>query len=144
MRILDGRVFAFVAFDVGFEIDLEHARRLLDGTRATGLRQDRPASPETRYPDPPVEVSLGEERLSIGVTATIVARLFDFGVVSIGFLLPPPETLADLAPYGRAVLEQARLVAVADRHLRVLVPRVAPAVARLEIADLSRDYLTSR
>jgi hypothetical protein len=141
MRILDGRVFAFVAFDVGFEIDLEHARRLLDGTRATGLRQDRPASPETRYPDPPVEVALGEERLSIGVTAAVVARLFDFGVVSIGFLLPPPATLADLAPYGRALLEQAGLVAVADRHLRALVPRVAPAVARLEIADLSEDYL---
>jgi hypothetical protein len=100
MRILDGRVFAFVAFDVGFEIDLEHARRLLDGTRATGLRQDRPASPETRYPDPPVEVSLGEERLSTGVTALVVARLFDFGVVSIGFLVPRPRPSRTWRPMG--------------------------------------------
>jgi len=141
MRILDGRVFAFVAFDVGFEIDLEHARRLLDGTRAAGLRQDRPAPAEVRYPEPPVEVTLGEQRLPTGVTASVCARLFDFGVVSIGLTLPAPPTLADLAPYGRALLEQAGLVAMADRHLRALMPRVAPAVARLEIADLSEDYL---
>jgi hypothetical protein len=141
MRILDGRVFAFVAFDVGFEIDLEHARRLLDGTRVTGLRQDRPAPAEERYPDPPVEVVLGEQRLSTGVTAAVSARLFDFGVISIGFVLPAPATLADLAPYGRALHEQAGLVAAADGCLRALMPRVAPAVARLEIADLSEDYL---
>ena len=141
MRILDGRVFAFVAFDVGFEIDLEHARRLLDGTRPTRLRQDRPAPAEVRYPDPPVEVVLGEQDLPTGVRASVCARLFDFGVVSIAFTLPAPPALADLAPYGRTLLEQAGLVALADEHLRALVPRVAPAVVRLEIADLSEDYL---
>jgi len=141
MRILDGHVFAFFAFDIGFEIDLEHARRLLDGTRAAGLKQDRPAPAELRYPDLPVEVALGEQRLDTGVTATVSARLFDFGVVSIGYTLPAPATLGDLAPYGRALLEQAALAAVADRHLRALVPRVAPAVKRLEIADLSEDYI---
>jgi hypothetical protein len=141
MRILDGRVFAFFAFDIGFEIDLEHARRLLDGTRAAGLKQDRPAPAEVRYPDLPVEVSLGEQQLETGVTASVSARLFDFGVVSIGYTLPAPATLADLAPYGRALLEQAGLAAVADGHMRALVPRVAPAVKRLEIADLSEDYI---
>jgi hypothetical protein len=142
MRILDGRVFAFFAFDIGFEIDLEHARRLLDGTRAAGLKQDRPAPAELRYPDLPVEVSLGEQRLDTGVTASVSARLFDFGVVSIGYAIPAPATLADLAPYGRALLEQAGLAAVADRQMRALVPRVAPAVKRLEIADfLCEDYI---
>ena len=142
MRILDGRVFAFVAFDVGFEIHLEHARRLLDGTRASGLKHDRPAPPaEVRYPEPPVEVALGEHRLPNGVPATVSARLFDFGVVSVGFTMPAPPTLADLAPYGRALLEQAGLLAVADGHLRALVPRVAPAVVRLDIVDLSEDYV---
>jgi hypothetical protein len=142
MRILDGRVFAFVAFDVGFEIDLEHARRLLDGTRVTGMKQDRPAPAEVRrYPDPPVEVLLGEQRLETGVTASVSARLFDFGVVSVGFVMPAPATLADLARYGRALLEQGGVVALADRHLRALMPRVAPAVVRLQIADLCEDYL---
>src|SRR5688572_23823193 len=141
MRILDGRVFAFVAFDVGFEIDLEHARRLLDGTRDTKLRQDRPAPAEVRYPEPPVEIALGEQRLSTGETATASARLFDFGVVSIVFTLPIPGTLAELAPYGRALFEQAGLVAVADGCLRALMPRVAPAVARMDIADLTEEYL---
>ena len=141
MRILDGRVFAFVAFDVGFEIDLEHARRLLDGTRITGLRQDRPAPLGVRYPDPPVEVALGEQALQTGVNATVSARLFDFGVVGIGFTLPAPDMLADLAPFGRSLHEQAGLVATANRLLRALMPRVAPAVARLEIADLAEDYV---
>jgi hypothetical protein len=141
MRILDGRVFAFVAFDVGFEIDLEQARRLLDGTRTTGLRQDRPAPPGVRYPEPPVEVALGEQALQTGLTATVSARLFDFGVVSIGFVLPAPDALADLAPFGRALHEQAGLVAAADGLLRALMPRVAPAVARMDVADLAEDYV---
>jgi hypothetical protein len=141
MRILDGRVFAFFAFDIGFEIDLEHARRLLDGTRVAGLKQDRPAPAELRYPDLPIEVALGEQRLGTGAIASVSARLFDFGVVSIGFTLPVPATLADLAPYGRALFEQGGLVAIADAHLRALVPRVESAVKRLDIADLCEDYL---
>jgi hypothetical protein len=140
VRILDGRVFAFVAFDIGFEIDLEEARRLLDGTRVPGLRQDRPTPAEVQYPARPVELSLGEQRLPDGTAATVTARLFDFGVVSLLFTLPAPPTLADLAPYGRALLEQAGLVALADAQLRALVSRVAPAVARLDIADLSEEY----
>src|SRR5262245_52323175 len=63
VRIVDGRLFAFVAFDVGFEIDLEKARTLLHGTRVPAMRQDRPTPPEVEYPEVPVELNLGEQRL---------------------------------------------------------------------------------
>lgn len=140
MRILDGHVFAFVAFDIGFEIDLERARRLLDGTRVPGLRQERPTPPEVRYPEAPVELSLGEQTLPDGTVAVVTARLFEFGVTSILFTLPAPPTLADLAPVGRRLLDQVGLVALAEAHLRALVPRVAPAVSRLAVADLTEEY----
>ena len=68
MQILDGRLFAFVAFDMGFEIDLERARQLLQGTRVPALRQDRPTPPEVEYPEPPVELSLGEQQLPRGAS----------------------------------------------------------------------------
>jgi len=140
VRILDGRLFAFVAFDVGFEIDVERARELLDATPAPGLRLHRPTPPEVGYPQPPVEVGLGEQRLRGIATATITARLFDFGVVSILFTLPPPPTLADMAPYGRALLDQADLLEVAKAQVEALVTRVAPAVARRGLADLREEY----
>jgi hypothetical protein len=140
VRILDGRLFAFVAFDVGFEIDLERARRLLQGTRAPALRQERPTPPEVEYPEAPVEVGLGEQLLLGGTTAVVSARLFDFGVVSILYTVPLPPTLEALAPCGRALLDQAGLVALAEEHMQALVQRVAPAVARLQVADLSEEY----
>ena len=140
VRIVDGRLFAFVAFDVGFEMDLEKARTLLHGTRVPALRQDRPTPPEVDYPEAPVELNLGEQRLLGDTVAVVTARLFDFGVVSVSFTLPLPAGLEDLAPYGRQLLDQVGLVRLAQAHVDALIPRVAPAVTRLGVADLSEEY----
>src|SRR5262245_37284311 len=125
VRIIDGRLFAFVAFDIGFEIDLEKARTLLHGTRVPALRQARPTPPEVDYPEAPVELSLGEERFPADIVATVTARLFDFGVVSVLFELPLPSELGELGPYGRWLLDQAGLVKLARARVDALVPRVA-------------------
>src|SRR5258705_4761227 len=97
MRILDGRVYAFVAFDVGFEIDLDRATALLDAARAPGLKLRRPAPASIRYPEAPVEIALEDHNLPDGSVAATSARLFDFGAVSICFTFLPTPTLEELA-----------------------------------------------
>jgi hypothetical protein len=141
VRILEGQTFAFVAFDVGFEIDLDATTRLLDAGRVPALRPRRPSPPSVRYPESPVELGLGEHRLSDGSVAAVSARLFDFGVVSICFVLPVPETILELAPWARFLVDDAGLGETATRYLGDLVERVRPAVVRLRVSDVSEEYL---
>jgi hypothetical protein len=140
MRILDGRLFAFVAFDVGFEIDLARIAGLCAAERARGLRPRRPAPPSVRYPEPPVEVQLEDHRLPDGTTATLTARFFDFGVVSFCFNMPPPPTVEELAARGRYLVDQAGLVEAAEARLRLLVERVRPAIVRFGLNDIREEY----
>src|SRR5258705_13946838 len=121
MRILDGRLYAFVAFDIGFEIALDRATALLDAARAPGLKLRRPAPASIRYPEAPVELALEDHRLPDGSVAATTARLFDFGVVSFSFTLLSPPTLEELAARGRYLVEPGGLVEAARRHLTDLV-----------------------
>jgi hypothetical protein len=140
MRILDGRCFAFVAFDVGFEIELAQVMRLLDAGRAPEVRPRRPAPPSVRYPEPPVEVALADHRLPDGATATVIARIFDFGVVSLCFTLPLPATLEALPAQGRYLAEQSDLAPAAEARLAHLLERIRPAVARFAVSEIREDY----
>ncbi len=140
MRILDGRTFAFVAFDVGFEIDLERATAVLDASRAPGLRPRRPAPAGLRYASSPVELALGDHVFPDGTRAAVNARLFDFGVVSICFLLPAPATIAELPRRARFLIDEAALTESAERYLRTLAERVQPAVVRFGVHDAYEEY----
>src|SRR5262245_32095974 len=140
MRIADGRLFAFVAFDIGFEINLARATEILAAGRAPAVHPRRPAPPSVRYPEPPVETLLDDHRLPDGTTATVAARLFDFGVVSFCFTFPPPATVAELAARGRVLMDQADLTEAAERYLAALVERVRAAVVRLGVNDLREEY----
>jgi hypothetical protein len=141
VRILEGRTFAFVCFDIGFEIDLEAATRLLDAGRAPAPLPRRPAPPSVRYPELPVELGLGEHRLPDGSVASVSVRLFDFGVISVCFLLPVPATVAALAPWARFLIDEGGLVEAATAHVREVTERVRPAVVRPSLHEMSEEYL---
>jgi hypothetical protein len=140
MRILDGRLLAFVAFDVGFEIALDRATALLDAPRGIPLKLRRPAPPSMRYPAAPVEVSLEDHRLPDGTLAALGARIFDFGVVSFCFTLPSPPTLADLPGRGRLLVEEAGLREAAESALEDMLERLRPTVVRPDVEPVAEDY----
>ena len=142
LQILDGRVLALFAFDVGDAIDLEAIPAVLRPERAQLVRR-RPAPAYVQYAVPPVEIALGERpvRLPAGdVAATVSARLFDFGAVSLTFALPAPTTLAALADVSHALATDADLVSAARAALQALVADIAPAIGRLGLNDLIEDY----
>jgi hypothetical protein len=140
MRILDGRTLAFVAFDIGFEIDLDAATTLLAAGRAPGLRHQRPAPPSLRWPAPPVEVALADHTLPDGTTATVSARLFDFGVVSVCFVMPPPASVAELPARARFLAAGSGLIDAAARAVDDLAERVRGAVVRFGVNDVREEY----
>lgn len=140
-QILRGRLTAFFAFDVAYAIDLAAIPQFLNPERAQ-LVGSRRAPEYVRYVEPPVEVALAEHDVKLPggtVRAKTTARLFEFGAISIAFVLPLPESLAGLPALADA-LADADLGAQARKALEELVGDVRPAMQRAGFNDISEDY----
>jgi hypothetical protein len=140
-RIVAGRVHALFAFDVANAIDLEAIPSVLRPGRAS-LTPRKPAPEYLRYTVAPVELTLGERRLSLGgasVTAHVTARLFDFGAISLDWTLPSPPRLADLPVLAEA-LARADGALQSRRLLDELVSDIGPALRGFAANELVEDY----
>jgi hypothetical protein len=114
---------------------------LLDASRAPGLRLRRPAPPSLRYPAAPVEIALADHLLPDSTKAAVSARVFDFGVVSVAFVLPAPERLDELPARARFLVHDAALTDAALGAVQALAERVKPAVVRFGISAILEEYL---
>ena len=169
-----GAVVVYRLYDVGYEIDLERAAELLADTpreRAT-LRQtlqassDRPAEAGEEEPatarrsaraevqaiqikTPPITSPLGVDTITLGTRrhdVHVSARIFDFGVVSMRLHVKTPSLLSwpEYSAFGNAVDAAPGLSALFERHLRQLTTRLAPTIARAQVAPVTEDYIVYR
>ena len=141
---------------MGYEIDLERALDFLATTpeeRETlrlKLEQRRRVEAQAiRIKNPPVTVSLGDEEFEAGGRrhqGRVSARIFDFGVISLRMRCAMPDAIgwAALAGFGDSGALSAAAKASFDRRIRALTDRIAPAIARLQIAPVSEDYVVYR
>ena len=140
-RIETGRTLALFAFDVANAIDLEAVPAVLRPGRAR-LTPRKPAPEYVSYTVPPVELSLGERVFILGdasLPATVTARLFDFGAISLAWTLPAPARLADLPPLSEA-LARADGAAQSRRLLDELLSEIRPALQGAAPTELVEDY----
>lgn len=140
--VLDGVCHAFFAFDVGREIDLDAAARVLGaqrtppvgGSRQPFLRFDK-APVRCRLPLAPVEV----EGLAPCREAEVV--LHDFGGVSVELRVaaagPPPALAAVAAALGSAETTQAAARALVEEVVR----RLGSAIEAPRVAEDVEEYL---
>ena len=141
-RIVEGRVLCLFAFDVASAIELASIPSDLRPERAR-IAPRRPAPEYVGYANPPVEISLGEQRVGVGgrsAAVSVTARLFDFGAVSISWSLPMPDTLGDLPGVAQALAAETELGRLARRLLEGLVERIAPCLERPGLNDLVEDF----
>jgi hypothetical protein len=139
-----GTLHAFVAFDWGDEVDLEHARRLVPA-EVLDLPRRRRTPTSFAYRPPPLRFRTGPVALQLpeigAVAAPAEVTVFDFAAVSVAievpFRLPPPGLsrvagwLADPTPVVKAACE-----AVAPFHEQLL-----PAIAHPSWQhDFSEEY----
>jgi len=99
--------------------------------------------------NPPVSVTLGEERVVIdgrSHEATMSARIFDFGVVSLRLRVDAAPSIGwdAYSRFGTAVDVGTDLTPLFQQHLRTLFERITPAVERPAIAPVSEDYVVFR
>ncbi|MGH7539045.1 MAG: hypothetical protein ACREMF_10435 [Gemmatimonadales bacterium] len=150
-----GAVVLYRLYDVGYEIDLERALDVLATTpeeraalRAT-LKRQRAEARAIRIKNPPITISLGTEQFAAGErrhSAQLSARIFDFGVISLRLPCEIPGALAwsAFSPFGNAAELSGAAKAAFDRRIRDLTGRIAAAIARLDIAPVSEDYVIYR
>src|SRR5262249_31165940 len=98
--------------------------------------------------NPPVLIQLGTESVDVGGRAErfdVSARVFDFGVLSLRARVPAPDRLAwsEFVPFG--VAAGASEAWSLFEHCRDrLLERIRPAIDRLEVSEVSEDYIVYR
>jgi hypothetical protein len=145
--VRDGRLLAYRMLDVADAIDLAALERITEtqGRRRRGL--SREGAQSLVFAAPPVEMALDPcvvplDRLGVRVEATVVARFFDFGAVSICFEMPiaPGTDASDLVPLCDALYDAP----VLDRMARELVPgllrRLEGAIERGHESSVIETY----
>jgi hypothetical protein len=134
------------AFDIGDEIDLERARKLLQGELGQLSRRKR--TPESiGYRPAPIRVPLEPAGICLpGDVATVrppraELTLFDFGAVSLAvqfFLSTTPSALLELAG---SLAEPTPLNEKARALLAPWIERLRPAVYDFSESSLSEEYI---
>jgi hypothetical protein len=146
---VDAAAIAYRLYDVGYEIDLDRASALFAPDAASRERPARNEAQALQIVNPPLFVSLGTERLTIGGgthRADVSARLFDFGTCSLQLRLEAAAPLSweEFTTFGNAVDASPQLPSIFARHLEALRARVAPAVERPNLASVVEDYVVFR
>src|SRR5688572_14026103 len=144
-----GGAMVYRLFDVGYEIHLDGALALLVANAPARERPLRGEAQAMQIANPPVSVTLGGERVVIdghSHEATMSARIFDFGVVSLRLRVDAGASIGweQYSRFGNAVDVGTDLSPLFQQHLRALFERIAPAIERPSIAPVSEDYVVFR
>lgn len=145
---VDGEAIAYRLYDVGYEIDLERAARLLGAAERGRTRPGRLEGRAFEIRQPPLSAELGERELSVAGKPTrgrLAVHLFGFGVCSLRFAVPAPAGVAwaDFTAFG-AALDAAELARLFAAELDILLARVRDAIERPALAPVVEDYIVFR
>ena len=134
--IQEGAVICYRLFDVGDEIALDRAEERFRAGPVHRRVQLSPAGAQSlALARPPLDVTLGGRRVDLpapcgAATAEVSARLFDFGAISVRFVIPitPGTTLDALVPLCTDAYDSAQLTAAARTALDALLLQLGDAI----------------
>jgi hypothetical protein len=137
-----GSLIIIRQFDIADEVDLIKVQALHVAERSL---RTRPRSTALLLSNPPLAIALGSQTITLGgspVTVDIVARVFDFGTVSVRMRLALPSGLpwADLAALVRAAQTDDDLTRVARKATTELEELIASTLTGRHTSDLYEDY----
>jgi hypothetical protein len=136
-------------YDVGYEVRLDRALELLASSAPERVRPVRGEAQAIQIKDPPITVILGTESLVVGGRrrdVEVSARIFDFGVVSLRVRVPAPGELPfeEFTRFGNTIDAEGAHLALFEQHLRLLTERIAPAVERFRVSQVTEDFIVYR
>ncbi len=151
-----GNVTALRLFDLAYAVDLVQAERLWASQARQGARSRLTGTPPkaVSFGDPPlglvlppITLPLAHANGTLDVEASVLARLYAFGVVTLAVQVPADGL--DWAAYTArvnavdAAIGPQTEIAFWHRLLDVLRGPIGPALTRPNRSDLEEDYLVA-
>lgn len=133
------------AFDIGYEIDLDAARRLI--AVEDGALPRRKRTPESiRYRPAPLRLAVEADRmrppgrLELSAAPRAELSIFDFGAASLMVHLPVSAAPSDLTRAMGELAEPASWVESARAIVSPWIDRLKPTIVGFEWSPLSEEY----
>jgi hypothetical protein len=144
----EGRLLTYRIFDVGDEIELDVAARLVNERReGQRPRLAREKGQGLLFTTPPLDVDLGRCTLALPAPfvpcqASLSARLYDYGAVSMRFEIPIDRgtDLETLLPLCDHLYDSPAVDAVARQKLDAFLPEVGRALVGAHVVDVLETY----
>lgn len=142
---ISGRVYVMLAFDIGFQVNLDQAEPLVrEATRRRVVRARRPAPVWFDYSPPPLRLVLDGEPVAVGERPTdpaIEMLIYDFGAALLIYQLPLPGTLTELPTLGAELFAHMGLEEDARARVAKILDAIRPAVERPGLSEAVEDYI---
>jgi hypothetical protein len=147
--VVGGSAMIYRLYDVGYEIDLARAGRLLTPQAPPLPRPRRVEAAALVTPNPPLIFDLGTRTFDVGGTAlqaSLSAAIFDFGVISlrVGVTAHPDLPWSDYVAFAGALHGAPSCRFLCDQTVPELLASLGPAVQRQAIASVTEDYIVLR
>ncbi len=141
---IGGHVSALFAFDIGFQIDLDRAGELAQGTtRQRVVRARRPAPVWFDYKPPPLRLVVAgptEPITGLRTSGDVELLIYDFGAALLTYRFPMPDRLGGLPALSAALFENEALAADASSRLERIMRLITPAIERPKLREFIEDY----
>lgn len=145
LRISSGKILVYHLFTLADAVDLDRLRASWGAESTRARLVSRRATPEyIQFQNPPVSLPLGlrtvEPARGQPIAGQVVAKLFDFGVVSLRWEIPTPDNWEDLVTAGRLYIDNPAFEVMSRRILDEIRPRLLPALKNPYDQWLHEDY----
>lgn len=139
-----GQCRFMLAYDMGFQVDLERARTMLSDAAPYQIVRGRRPSPQWfGYQPAPLRLTVDVGSVEVGgyrTDAVVEMLIYDFGALLVTYSIPFDCAVSELPELGLALYDNAEL----QSHSRGCVERVfesvREAVERAMLRDIVEDY----
>lgn len=144
--IKKGRLIIYRIFDVGLEINLSVVERTAkEGTKRLKFSK-YPYMKALEFTNPPVSLDLqgfDKDLFGRATKINVVAKAFDFGVISIAFDVPiPPDTaFSELEGVVKELDQDKAVDGKARQYISQLMESLGSTILSPEVKDFVEDYL---
>jgi hypothetical protein len=139
-----GTCHVLMAFDVGFEIDLDKAEARLAAERSDAFKHKRAAPDEPGRARLPLRLTREVEPLALAAHRTderLEIAIYGFGAVCLTYTLPLDQDVAQLVRTSTELYENAALLADARTRAREILGALGDAVREPFLAEEVEDYV---
>ncbi len=146
LAIKNGTLSLYYCFDVAHEIKLDEVKKVFGKKPETSqLVCERLTPNYVKYKTAPLLVRLGKKQIKtkgFDFEASVKAKLYDFGVVTVIYQFPIEGQLAEIQKLTSALAENTKLANMAKEQIEKLAKELADVLVNpQECLDYWEDYI---